>query len=127
MMRSGVDFASISEFRRLFSSDKMSRAIFAPEELATCSDWSPSRRAEFLAGRFSGKEAVFKALNTLSESFRDLRYNQIVIGRGQWHEPIVTLDLAPDRWRALDVSVSLAHKQDNVIAFAVVEEKSYEW
>ncbi len=126
MMHAGVDIAFISEFFRLFNNLKACSAIFSAGELDTCSDWASPRRHEFLAGRFCGKEAVFKALNGLSDEFEKLKLNQIEIARASCRRPTVTLHHECTKTRLINLSVSLAHKNDYVIAFAMAQEYSYE-
>lgn len=123
MISCGVDIGTVSGLRKIVNTDKMRNAIFHEQELAICAGWCPSRRDEFLAGRFCAKEAIFKAISEVSEQYRPiLRFNRIAVLRGNHGQPIARLvswlDAPP-----LTVKVSISHKDDQVIAFSIVQRQ----
>ena len=76
----------------------------------------------YFAGRFSAKEAVFKALRTSSDT---IRLNEIEILNDNENKPYVNLlnkaKLLAEQLRISQVSISLSNEGDLVISFAVSE------
>lgn len=61
----GLDIVEIERIQRLEErSPKFTRRILTEQELLLYSNYTDSRRTEFLAGRFSAKEAFSKAFGT---------------------------------------------------------------
>lgn len=125
MISCGVDIAMISELRMLLDTDKMSASIYHPQELAVCVDWARSRRDEFLAGRFCAKEAIFKAVNTISGRYRQIRLNRIIVLRSPQWQPIVHLEVGDLNAPPVEVTVSISHKENHVIAFSIAQEQTH--
>ena len=61
----GLDIVEMERIERLSNrSPKFSRRILTESEIELYSNYTAHRRTEFLAGRFSAKEAFSKALGT---------------------------------------------------------------
>ncbi|OEG00247.1 hypothetical protein BHF71_05520 [Vulcanibacillus modesticaldus] len=78
------------------------------------------KRAEFVAGRFAGKEAVAKALGTGIGS--KLKWKDIEIGRLASGQPIVKLNddkLVGD----FTIHISISHTDDLAMAKVIIEQK----
>jgi len=117
----GVDLLYLDELDELARRPWFRRFVYCPgeQELAEC--LTSSRRREFLAGRFAAKEAVLKVLG--SGLFQGVLPREIAVYRDPRGEPSVALrGTAERRARQLgivQVTVSLAHKRDLVIATAL--------
>lgn len=97
-------------FQRAYTSAERREAAGRPDQ------------ALYYAGRFAGKEAVFKCLGTLPEEFR---WNEIEILSGPWGAPEVHLD-GTCSTRAKEMGVRTIHlslTSDTAFAaaFAVAE------
>jgi holo-[acyl-carrier protein] synthase len=119
-MAIGVDLLHLTELDRLTGRPWFERYIYASEELAEAAQLAPTRRREFLAGRFAAKEAVLKVLST--GLFQGVAPRDIVLRRAASGAPKVSLrDSAARAARAAgvaEVSISITHKHDLVIAVA---------
>ena len=120
-MRLGVDLTALDELDALLRRRWFRHFVFADAELAHADGLSPTRRAEFLAGRFSAKEAVLKVLGR--GLFQGVAPHDIAVTRAPGGEPCVTLTATAAGAAAeagiSGVSVSITHKRDLVAAVAV--------
>ncbi|HKN52898.1 MAG TPA: 4'-phosphopantetheinyl transferase superfamily protein [Amycolatopsis sp.] len=120
-MRLGIDLMAAGELDRLGERGWFRRYIFAESETAEAAAMAPSRRREFLAGRFAAKEAVLKVLGR--GLFQGVRPADIRLAREPGGAPSVCLGAtAAEAARAAGltgVTVSLTHKADLVAAVAV--------
>jgi len=119
-LRIGVDIENIGRFKKLdrVKDKEFLEKIFTKKELAYC--FSKKNSAQHLAVRYSGKEAVIKALSDLANkpgksnpSYRDI---EILNGKRGAPSAIINNKHFPD----LQVQISLSHCEDKAIAFAVV-------
>ncbi|MFI0776848.1 holo-ACP synthase, partial [Streptomyces sp. NPDC021212] len=117
----GVDLLRIGELDRLAHRGWFRHLLYSARERREAGTLAPSRRREFLAGRFAAKEAVLKVLGV--GLLAGVPAWQIDIGRSEDGAPLVRLADAAAR-RAADIGVdrialSISHKEDLVIAVAV--------
>ncbi|MFQ5652169.1 MAG: holo-ACP synthase [bacterium] len=114
----GTDIERIDRFRNQHRIDSKSflNKIFTPGELDYC--FSRESAAPHLAARFSGKEAVIKAITSLKSL--KVFYTDIEISNNELGVPIVKLK--SDKVSNLAVKLSLSHSEDTVVAFAIVME-----
>ncbi|MFF7651091.1 holo-ACP synthase [Streptomyces sp. NPDC007983] len=117
----GVDLLRIGELDRLARRGWFRHLLYSAPERREAESLAPSRRREFLAGRFAAKEAVLKALGV--GLLAGVPAWQVDIGRTEDGAPRVRLTGAAAR-RAADIgldriAVSISHKEDLVIAVAV--------
>ena len=126
----GIDMASISEIDRLAGGiagktaseqDAFVRRTFTPAELAAALErHSP---AEYLAGRFAAKEAVFKAVAPLTEGgFEMRRVETLTRPDGS---PYVNagpeLQTALDEAGVSELLVSITNEDDYAIAMVLAQ------
>ncbi|MEU5693150.1 4'-phosphopantetheinyl transferase superfamily protein [Actinosynnema sp. NPDC020468] len=115
-MRIGVDLLRAHELDALLTRPWFRAFTYSPAELAVADGFGADRRREFLAGRFAAKEAVLKALGT---GF-GVRPHQVSVLRDAAGGPVVLLTgRAAEVAAGLDVRVSITHKADLVLAFAL--------
>lgn len=89
--------------------------IYTPAELELC-----GKRVESLAGRFSAKEAVAKALGC---GIGDVEWKEIEILMDEQHAPVLHLhgkaSQKADELGLTNWSISLSHSESHAIAFVV--------
>jgi len=118
LVKVGVDIENIDRFKihvRMENNSFLSK-IFTVKELEYC--YSKSNPAVHLAARYSGKEAVIKALTSIDALIPE--YNHIEIlnnGRGV---PVVSIN--EEGFDNYKFNISLSHCDDKVVGFAVVEK-----
>ena len=112
----GADIESIGRFRRLnyAENDNFLNKVFTKNELEYC--FSKKNAAPHLAARFSGKEAVFKALCSIGKF--DVDHREVEIINDEKGVPIVKLNNG--NLNNLIAKISLSHCADKAIAFAVI-------
>lgn len=78
-------------------------------------------RSEVIAGNFSAKEAISKALGT---GIREFSFKDIEVLRDELGKPIVYLSENIERiiGRDYKINLSISHNNTSAIAFAVLEE-----
>ena len=116
-LRTGVDLIEIDRIAEMVSrhGKHYLERIYTPAELELC-----GKRAESLAGRFTAKEAVAKALGC---GIGDVEWKEIEILGDEQHAPVLHLyGKAAQRANELGLtswSVSISHDQSQVVAFVV--------
>lgn len=120
-MRIGIDLARIGELDQLLRRDWFRRYVYTPAELGRADTFRPARAAEFLTGRFAAKEAVLKVLGT--GILAGIAPREIELGAEASGAPTARLTGAADavahRMGIGTVTVSIAHKDRDVVAVAV--------
>ncbi|MFI6768968.1 holo-ACP synthase [Streptomyces sp. NPDC050355] len=123
-MLTGVDVLRIGELDRLLRRPWFRAYAFAAEELDHAALCGPSRAREFLAGRFAAKEAVVKALGVGFGS--GVRPHHVTVRRSADGAPSAHLSGAAARvaarLRLQEMRVSIAHKDELVVATAVATQ-----
>jgi holo-[acyl-carrier protein] synthase len=112
----GTDIEDISRFEKLtiLKDERFFEKIFTPCEVSYC--FSKSNPGIHLAARFSGKEAVIKAL--YSAGLEGLVYSEIEILNDETGMPFVKIH--KNDFKAIKIKISLSHSQDKSLAFAIV-------
>jgi holo-[acyl-carrier protein] synthase len=112
----GVDAVEVARFEKLdYSRNKRFYSqIFSPKEIDYCLSFESP--APHFAVNFAGKEAVYKAVNTLC----NIKLGDIEILRDKQGVPKVNFRVSPeDKNKSLTVKVSLSHSFSHAVAFAV--------
>ena len=106
----GVDIIEVQRFKNLAETSPFYEKVFSAEEMKYCQ--SKNNPAESLAGIFAAKEAVRKALNAETITFRDIIITHQKNGAPQ---------CAVKNWPS-SIAVSIAHSGGFAIA-ACIDEK----
>jgi holo-[acyl-carrier protein] synthase len=120
-LATGVDLIEIARIKEVVArhGKHYLERIFTPAELEYC-----GKRVESLAGRFSAKEAVAKALRS---GIGDISWKDIEILGDEQNAPILTLHgAAEDKAKELGLttwSVSISHSQSHSVALVVATGK----
>lgn len=109
----GVDLELISRFKNLHrkKNNKFLNKIFTKREMDYC--FSKKTVARHLAARFTAKEAIIKALSSLSE--KAPAFNEIEIFNNANGVPTATL-------KKYNIKISLSHCRDKAMALALVKK-----
>jgi len=112
----GVDIEDIRRFRKLNpDSDKgFLNRVFTKNELEYC--FSKEDAAPHLTARYTGKEAVIKALSGICKPKLD--YKDIEIFNNTNGVPMVKLKNKD--FNKFGIKISLSHCKDKAVAFAIV-------
>jgi len=112
----GVDITEVRRLRQAvekWGQDFLQR-IFTAEELRNAK--TKSSVYQHLAGRFAGKEAVFKALGD-----KDLGWQDVQILNDKEGKPSCTI--LNGKGRKLEVHISISHVKTYAVASAIVIQK----
>jgi len=114
----GTDIERIDRFTQLDQTQDSAllNKIFTSNELEYC--FSKGKTASHLAARYSGKEAIVKAVNSMGRT--NLNYSDIEILNDKNGVPLARIGKAG--FDDLKIHLSLSHCRDTAIAFAVVIE-----
>lgn len=102
----GCDIVAIDRFR-----DKtilFAKRVLTAEELVLYEALNPTRKPEWLAGRFAAKEAIVKAIN------QDLPITRISVRSTPDGKPIC--DLA-----GFKILITISHEKEYAIAYAIAQ------
>jgi holo-[acyl-carrier protein] synthase len=73
----GIDLVEIEKVKKIYNEKLVNRILSEKEKVIFNSITNEKRRLEYLAGRFSAKEAIFKAFKNSEE--KNHNFNQISI------------------------------------------------
>jgi holo-[acyl-carrier protein] synthase len=115
----GIDIVEIDRIRRALErhGERFLGRILSDRERVVCD--KRADRAQFVAGRFAGKEAVVKALGRFLDTRPPWRVIEILNDAGG--QPVVVLP--PDVQARLDgrrLLVSISHERHNAVAMAII-------
>ncbi len=115
----GIDIENISRFEKikLSKENKFLNKIFTTSELDYC--FSKKNVVSSLAAKYTGKEAVVKALGSMNIS--NLDYKEIEITNDSSGAPRV--NLAWDSTKKYQIMISLSDESDKAIGVAIVIDK----
>lgn len=120
----GIDLMTVSELKRLLEQTTWVRDyFFSPSELAICDSWDSHRRLEFLAGRFSAKESLQKALFSFLGRRARVRPSDISIIRASDRRPIVQWNPVELEPHNVCIALSISHKQDICVSAALLYQQ----
>lgn len=117
LARIGIDVLDRGELVRLIERSWFLSYTFTPEELDLSARMSKRRRLEFLAGRFTAKEAILKALGR--GLFQGIAPREISITRVDGGMPLVQFAGRAAGMSLPSVALSITHKKDVVAAVAI--------
>lgn len=117
----GVDIVEIDRISKAIKSNPKFLYKILDEKEIKCLI-KRNLRDEFIAGRFSAKEAISKALGT---GFIGFSFKDIIIKNDDFGKPIVELknkakDIA-EKHGNYKIHLSISHERRNAIAYAVLE------
>ena len=115
----GVDIEDVSRFGKLdrITDNIFLSKIFTENELKYC--FSKKNRAEHLAGRFSAKESVIKALYAFDAPV--VSYSEIEIINDTRGLPKV--NIYNQRCKVYTIKVSISHSKTKVLTAAIAQQK----
>lgn len=112
----GIDIVELDRIQAAIDrSDSFAKRILTEQEHAHFLELSKRRQVEFLAGRFSAKEAFSKAFGTGIGT--KLSFQEIEILPNENNKPIVRAEKFSGR-----VHVSISHSREYAVAQIILEE-----
>lgn len=108
----GCDIVEIGRIKKQLHNEAFLKLMLSERERACCENLNDVRKAEWIAGRFAAKEAIYKAIN--------------------FHYPcvIAQIEVLSDTRGApicqiadLDVQVSISHEKNYAVAYAIAQIK----
>lgn len=107
----GCDIVDIQRIEKAMQKEGFLR-ILSEEEKSIFQTYAGKRKAEWIAGRFAAKEAIYKAISHhISCSFFEIE-----ILRDDEGAPICNMD-------GCHIHISISHEAKYAIAYAIVETK----
>ena len=107
----GCDIVEIKRMEVALQMDHV-KGIFTPNDQACCEEMPVVRQAEWVAGRFAAKEAIYKAIHAIHAC----TLCDIEILSDDDGAPYCTME-------EYAIQVSIAHEKAYAIAYAIVESK----
>ncbi|QQK07474.1 NAD(P)H-hydrate dehydratase [Miniphocaeibacter halophilus] len=118
-MTIGIDISKISRFEKFLDNEKFYNRVFTRNEIELINKRTGKRKLETIAGRFSAKEAVSKALGT---GIGEIGFKDIEILNGEKGKPELFLyNKAKELCKQIvdkNLEVSISHDGDYVISVA---------
>lgn len=115
----GIDIIEIERVEKSAANPAFFARVFTENEKVYYE--KSGKRAETLAGFFSAKEAVVKALGT---GFKEARHNEIEINHDSLGAPYVTLyGKAREMLIGFKVNISISHNNSMATAICVLERE----
>lgn len=108
----GCDIVKIVRIQSQIHNDTFLKTILTKQEYQLCQSFQEQRKAEWVAGRFAAKEAIYKAINTMYPCV----ISQIEILADDTGRPYCTL-------MDFDIQISIAHEHEYAIAYAIANMK----
>lgn len=115
----GTDLVDVERIRKLMRSQRFLKRIFTADEIRYCQNKKSS--GQHFAVRFAAKEAVWKALSSVS-SAQGISHKEISVGRTPSGQPFVQLSLRLKQFEK-NISLSLSHTKEYALAVAVCQWK----
>ena len=113
----GVDIEDIERFREFDLDNAELKKIFTENELRYC--FSRAVPAQHLAVRYSGKEAIIKALASLGRAGLD--YRDIEITNDNHGVPVARI--IREGFGGYNILLSLSHSKTMAVAFSLVTQR----
>ena len=118
----GVDIEDVAKFRTaLRPSSRFVSRTFSESEIEYC--MSKGEPAVHFAGTFAAKEALYKAVNRLSDDV--VKLTDFQISHDKKGRPAVSYVGTEHEPGTLDMKVSLSHTSDYAVAVALVMPKDW--
>lgn len=111
----GTDIVDVPRIGKLIANKKFLNRVFTAEEISYCR--RKKNAAQHFAVRFAAKEAVWKALGSLTNA-KGISHKEIGVKRKLSGQPSVLLSSRLKKFEK-NISLSLSHTKEFAIAVAV--------
>ena len=103
----GVDIIEIDRVKESVESERFCERVFTKNEIEYCES-KKSQKAQHYAGRFAGKEAVFKAISELLPDKYEIEWKDIEVLNDKSGRPQVNIlkQELKDKIKSIDISIS---------------------
>ena len=128
----GTDIIEVNRIQKAMQDEKFKTRVFTDAEIEYCEKFG-DKKYEHYAARFSGKEAIFKAISPELTSKYDIGWKNIEIQKAEDGRPVVSIIgdaegklanlIEKMKEENLVIDVSLSHLESYAIATATVAIK----
>ena len=115
----GVDIIEIDRVKESVESERFCERVFTKNEIEYCES-KKSQKAQHYAGRFAGKEAVFKAISELLSNKYDIEWKDIEIINDKNGRPQVNILKTDLRDKVKSIDISISHCKTYAVANVLV-------
>ena len=123
-IKTGIDIIEVNRIKENIDKfgDKFLNRIYTKKEIEYCENKNVQKYQSY-AGRFTGKEAIFKALSECIEDKFQIEWKDIEILNNDNGKPQVKLygNLKNIELKQLEIDVSISHIADVAVASVVVK------
>ncbi|MCR5147268.1 MAG: holo-ACP synthase [Clostridia bacterium] len=123
-IKTGIDIIEVNRIKENIDKfgDKFLNRIYTKKEIEYCENKNVQKYQSY-AGRFAGKEAIFKALSECIEDKFQIEWKDIEILNNDNGKPQVKLygNLKNIELKQLEIDVSISHIADVAVASVVVK------
>jgi holo-[acyl-carrier protein] synthase len=110
----GVDIVSNARIKELVNNEKMLRRLLSDDELQVFKQFTiEKRKVEYLAGRFTAKEALSKAIGKIG----DLNYNDISVLNEEDGTPVIRSKAFQGK-----IHLSISHCDEYTVSMVILED-----
>ena len=115
----GVDIIEIDRVQQSIESDRFCERVFTKNEIDYCES-QKAQKAQHYAGRFSAKEAVFKAISELLSNKYDIEWKDIEVIDDKNGRPQVNILKTEIRDKIKSIDISISHCKTYAVANVLV-------
>ena len=112
----GTDIIEINRIKKALKNEKFLKRIYTENEIKYCEEKGVQKYQSY-AGKFSAKEAVYKALNTKIDSFK---WTDIEILNDENGKPYINFLNTDIEGKIEDIDISISHCKEYAIASVVL-------
>ena len=109
----GTDIIEINRIEKAVQNEKFIKRIYTKNEIEYCESKGLQKYQSY-AGKFSAKEAIYKALNT---KITDFKWTDFEILNDKTGKPYVKFDISIEGLK--DIEISISHCKEYAIAYVV--------
>lgn len=122
MIRCGTDIIEVERIKNGIENigDKFLNRIYTETEIEYCNSKNVQKYQSF-AGRFAGKEAIFKALTDVIDNKYKIEWKDFEIVNNEEGKPLVIINNEDIKCKIKDIDVSISHCKNYAEAVCIAE------
>ena len=102
----GTDIIEINRIKKAVENEKFVKRIYTENEIKYCEE-KKTQKYNSYAGKFSAKEAVYKAL---SEKIKNFKWTDFEILNDKNGKPYVNISIKVEGLKSIELSISHCHE-----------------
>lgn len=122
MIRCGTDIIEVERIKDGIENigDKFLNRIYTETEIEYCNSKNVQKYQSF-AGRFAGKEAIFKALTDVIDNKYKIEWKDFEIVNNEEGKPLVIINNEDIKCKIKDIDLSISHCKNYAEAVCIAE------